>query len=379
MLIKIQLPELGPGKTRVASDVTASDSTTTVENNSDFSANDYVIFEKPGDEEAEIVLLTSTTNETTIGHTTGPVFDHPARTPITEIKYNQAKIYRATSQTGEYSLVTTKDLTPDEEYTEYDDSAGSSTSWYKVKYYNETTEAISSFSSAVQGTGYTSQSLRKMADEVLGDFGDQYADEITRDMVRDKLNAGLRRVVVEIIKHYPDYFLAYTTQSLTSGTATYDLPTRFLSFQRVDVNYSGTDHDNSYKASFEDESAGYPDDNYQKTDPRVFFRGDTFGLRPTPDNSSGQAWLWYWQRPAELDDDDDEHGLPYGARNLLIKYALTELWRSKNGQKADRYFTSFENDLSYYLDFVAQARQTGTAPRVEVKFGAGMYEDGLKR
>lgn len=358
----------------MADDVSASATSSTVENNSAFSANDYVLFGYPRNEKTEIVKLTSVTGNTTIGHTTGPVFDHDARTPILEIKYNQAKVYRASSQTGTYSLIATVDLTPDAQYTEYDDTAGSSTSWYKIKYYNATTEALSDYSSAVQGTGYTDDSLRSMTDEVMEDFGDTEGNEISRTLVANKLRAGVRRVVREIIKMYPDYFLAYTTQALTADTATYDLPTRFLAFQRVDVSYDSTTHDDAYKATFEFESEGLPDDEYQESDPRVFFRGNTFGLRPTPDNSSGQAWLWYWQYPEVMDDDSDEHGLPYGGRDLLVKYALWQLWLPKDQTKSTYYQTSFKEELAEYLEFVAQPRQTATNKRVQVVFGAEMYE-----
>ncbi len=95
-------------------------------------------------------------------------FTHSARTPISEIKYNQAKIYSDTASTGEFTtLVATLDLMPDEDYTVYDHITGTSATWYKVKYYNETTEAISSFSDPVEGVGYTETSLYSMTDEVF--------------------------------------------------------------------------------------------------------------------------------------------------------------------------------------------------------------------
>ena len=160
MLVKIKHPDLGIGKTRLSADVAASATSSTVENYQGFVATDYVVFGKLGEENSEIVLLTSVTANVTLGHTTGPVFAHSARTSVSEIKYNQAKIYSDTASTGDFStLVTTLDLTPDEDYTIYDHTTGTSATWYKVKYYNETTEAISSFSDPVEGVGYTETSL----------------------------------------------------------------------------------------------------------------------------------------------------------------------------------------------------------------------------
>ena len=92
MLVKISHPELGTGKTRLSADVAASATSSTVENNDNFAAADYVVFGNLGEEKTEIVLLTSVTAPSTLGHTTGPVFAHSARTPVQETKYNQIKI-----------------------------------------------------------------------------------------------------------------------------------------------------------------------------------------------------------------------------------------------------------------------------------------------
>jgi len=360
MLVFINHPDLKTSKTRLSADVAASATSSTVENYQGFATNDYVVFGKLGEENTEIVLLTSVTANTTLGHTTGPVFAHPARTPVSEIKYNQAKIYTASSETGTYSLLTTIDLTPDEDYTVYDDTTGTSATWYKIKYYNETTEALSSFSDPVEGVGYTEDSLYSMTDEILEEFGDPDSKEVSRKRVRNVIRGAVRKLTLELIKVLPDYRRQYTTQTLESGTATYDLPTRFLAFQRVDVNYSGTSATNAYKAMFEDESEGEPDTTYQETDPRVFFRGDKFGLRPTP-TGTGTAFLWYWDYPEIMTEENDVHGLPYGAREAIVSYSLYRLWIPKNREKSFDYKKAYTEDKNDYVDFIARSRQFYTS------------------
>ena len=374
MLVEIALAQLGTGKTRLSADASAGATSCTVDNNDDFATNDYVVFGEKGEELTEIVILTGTTDNDQLDHSGGTIFAHNARTPVREIKYNQVKVYSASSKTGSYSLLTTLDLTPDEEVTTYDDTTGTSNTWYKVKYYNETTDTLSSFSAPVQGTGYTEKSLKSMTDEVLEEYGDPNSDETPRTKVRRYLRAGVRNLTKEIIKAYPDYRTNYTTQSLTADTATYDLPTRFLGFKRITVNYSGSNADDAYKVeTFESEEAGYPDTTYQKADPRAFFRAEQFGLRPTPDSSSGYAFLWYWDYPEKMTDDDDEHGLPYGARDLLVPYALYRLWKNKNQENSKSYFAEFLDERKDYLDFVGQSRQTISSQKVEVKFGSDLY------
>jgi len=172
MQIIVQHPNLENQETRLTADVAAAATSSTVENNTGFATGDYVVFGALGEEMTEIVLLTSATGTTTLGHTTGPIFAHSARTSVAQIKYNQAKIYTSDAEDGTYTLLTTVDLTLDQDETVYDDTTGTTATWYKIKYYNETTTALSSYSVAVLGTGYTEDSLYMMTEEIMEEFGD---------------------------------------------------------------------------------------------------------------------------------------------------------------------------------------------------------------
>lgn len=377
-LVYIEHPELNKQKTRLSADVAAAATSSTVENNDNFAANDYCVFGKPGEELTEIVKLTSVTGNTTLGHTTGPVFAHSARTPISQIKYNQVKVYSASSETGTYSLLTTIDLDIDEEQTVYDDTTGTSTTWYKVKYYNETTTALSDYSAAVQATGYTDQSLYSMQTEVLEDYGDPNADEITRDRLRTYLRAGVRRLSVDLIKQYPTFLRTYTTQALTDDTEEYDYPDYFLGFYMVSVNFSGSSASDAYKIEkFEAEEAiDNPGQTYSKGDPRIFLRNTSYIIKPTPDSSSGYAFLWYWSYPTPMTDPDDTHGLPHGAREPLIAYALYRLWLTKGKANADTalmYKREWEDSRDDWIEFVGQARSVHAPRMVRVTSGQDLY------
>jgi len=335
MIVKIQHPELGIGKTLLAANVAASATSCTVVNTEGFATNDYVVFGNPGEEKSEIVLLTSVTANTTLGHTTGPVFAHSVRTPIQEIKYNQAKIYSSSTEDGTYTLLATIDLQINEDSTIYDDTTGTSATWYKVKYYNETTTSLSSFSSAVGGTGYTEDSLFTLSESILSEFGDEKAKEINRERLRKLINMSVRKIVRELIKVYPTLFGAYTTQTLTAGTDAYDFPSRFLAFKRVDVNFNGSTATDAYKVEdFQDEADQEPNITYSTSEPRVSLRGTQFVIKPNPPTTGGTAFLWYWKYPAAMSDYADEHGLPYGANDVIVDYCLYRLWRGKDLDKA---------------------------------------------
>ncbi|MCR4330023.1 MAG: hypothetical protein NUV65_05785, partial [Candidatus Roizmanbacteria bacterium] len=354
----------------------ASATSATVENNEGFAADTYVIYGAFGQEQTEIVKLTSVTGNTTIGHSTGPVFAHPKRTPVIEIKYNQIKVYRSATETGVYSLITTVDITPDDNFTYYDDTSGTTTSWYKVAYYNETTANSSGYSAVLEGVGYTVDSLRALTDEVLSDFGDPLAVEISRTQVRRWLRAGVRKLATNLVILVPDYRRQYTTQALTSGTATYDLPTRFLEFIRIDINYTGSSATDAKKVEyFESEAVGQPDTAYTTEAPRVFIRADQFGLRPTPTSSSGYAFLWYWDYPADMTGETDVHGLPYGASEYLVSYALYRAWIAKDRDKAAMYKSELREIFDNYITFISTSRQGYQNKQVGVGFGADLYSE----
>lgn len=372
--ISIAHPDLGPQKTYLTSDIVATAVLSLVENNDGFAADDLVILGKPGEEKSEIVTLTGVTGNSQLDHSAGTIFGHPARTPIYEVGYNQACIYRATAEGGSYSLIATIDLDIDEVSTMYDDADGTQASWYKVRYKNSVLTTYSDYTDEIQGSGYTDSSLSTLTDSVLEEFGDVTSQELSRNQVRTYLNDAIKKTVIAIIKTYPDFRTTYTTQALTANTATYSLPTNFLAFKRIDVNYTGSTATEAIKATFEGEESGYPSSIYQTNSPRVYIRGTSFGLRPTPTASGGYAFIWYWDYPTALDNESDEHGLPYGAEECLVFYALYRAWLSKNQEKSDRYKRAYEDSLEQYTDFVGQQRQLMDKKKVRIVFGSDLYE-----
>ena len=259
------------------------------------------------------------------------------------------------------------------DYTIYDDTAGDTSSWYKLRYKDANDSSYSGYSDEVQGIGYTTDSLRDMTNEVLEEFGDVLAKQVKRKRVKKLLQAGVRKITMALIQAQPDYRKAYTTTSLVSGTATYDLPERFLLLDRMDINFSGSVATDAFKAEYENERSGMPNQIYSTADPRVSIRGEQFVIKPTPTSSSGVAFIWYWNAPEEMENEADEHGLPYGSRDTLVLYALYRLWLSKNVDKAKYYQSAFKDSLAEVLDFLAQKRGMKSF-RVDVEFGYDLYD-----
>lgn len=370
--IRIFHPELGGQFTRLAADIAAAATSSTVENNAGFATNDLVVLGNPGEEKSEIVTLTGVSGSTVVSHSAGATFAHGAQTRVSQIKYNQAEISRATSEAGSYSVVTTVSLRVDEVYTVYDDTDGTSSSWYKIRYKNSVTSVYSDYSPVVQATGYDEDSLFSMVEEVLADFNDEDGVQVTRTQVRRYLRAGTRKLIMRMIKVMPDYRRKRTTQTLTAGDYDYDLPTRFLAFVRASISFSSSTETDAVEVAFKSESDVSSSSTYSESNPIMSFRDEQYVIRPTP--TGGTAFLYYWDYPAVMTDDSDEHGLPYGARDILVAYALYRSWVNKNTEMSDQYKSDWKNEGDDWIEFVASSRQASTNRSIEVIFGDDLYE-----
>ena len=125
----------------------------TVKNSQGFSTNDYIILGIIGSETAEVRQISSTT-ATSITISVATSFLHEKNAPIQLLRFNQRKFYRSTTEDGTYLELTTEgspvDIQVDKpEGTSFEDSTGTSTSFYKVTYYNSHSSLESAIADSV--------------------------------------------------------------------------------------------------------------------------------------------------------------------------------------------------------------------------------------
>jgi len=169
-----------------------------VDNTQGLIANDYIVIGTTGNDKKELRKIASVTiNTITLSVATS--FAHVNGTQVQKILYNKRKFYRATSKTGSYQLIATKDIEVDRpDGTFYEDSDGIYTSWYKATYYNEYTLTETSLDDAVacKASGsdhYTSvDEVRKQAgfekaygisDEIISNYRDEAENEFESAIV----------------------------------------------------------------------------------------------------------------------------------------------------------------------------------------------------
>jgi len=157
-------------------------------------------------------------------------------------EYDVVRVYRATSETGSYSVIDTVTLLPAiEEYT-YLDTTGTSTNWYKLSYYNTSSAQESSLSGPFRGGAtqiptIVSTNIEENIREAIDDTDpDDYEFE----------DAAISRAVDRAVTFYSRFKPHYleTTVTTVADQDTYDLPDEcvrvvFCDYRTTTVNEYG--------------------------------------------------------------------------------------------------------------------------------------------
>lgn len=184
--------------TYLSDDAVATSNSISVENAQGFVGNDYIVVGRIRNETAEVIKIASISGlDITLSSATS--FVHKDGTRVQKILFNKRKFYRATSKTGTYALLTTKDIEVDRpDGTFYEDTTGTSSHWYKATYYNSTTDVETSLDDAIstkaaESEHYTSVwEIRKQAgfeeafgikDETIADYRDEAENEFESAVV----------------------------------------------------------------------------------------------------------------------------------------------------------------------------------------------------
>jgi len=221
----------------------ASAASISVADYSGFADNDYLVLGIYSKEKAEIVLVDDVAIDATItlDATDLPAYAHPANTQVIRMPYNQIKIWSAASEAACLALTTsdavlaTTNLQVDDEYTSYDDTTGSSTTWYKVAFYNSGATTYSDFSDPIQATGYKANSRGRLKGIIRSLFGDKYGKWVDET----DLNNFFYQVETEVFDYRKKWSFLQTesTFTLTAGVHKYVLSTQLTDIKAPTKDY----------------------------------------------------------------------------------------------------------------------------------------------
>lgn len=186
-------------RSKLSSDAAASQTDIVVNNADGFSADDYVCVGGDGYEKAELKQIDSIA-DSTITLKTNLSFAHDEDEVVVKFLYNQRKLYRSSTETGTYSVVsgaTTSIEVDNPEGTLLEDSSGSSSYYYKSTYYNSTSseETAKSDAIAIQGSGGTHYASLGDIREEAG-FSDNYnvSDSVV-DLYRSQAESKIKSAI----------------------------------------------------------------------------------------------------------------------------------------------------------------------------------------
>ncbi len=367
-------------KTFLSQQANSGESTLTVINTKGFTTNQLVLAGlKGGSEEVEVVKTHATTapTNTVITLATALKFSHSNDTPVCVLDYDQIEIYRAASKGGSYSLIATIDITYEEEDTAYWDGTGSATDYYKIRYKNSISAAVSGYSVEIPATGLADDTLAGMVDSVMELFSEQSEQILLRRRIIKWLNDGYKKLIKAIIDLGVDYYVKYGTDdngaliSFVANQRAYNCPADFIKPRRFLFTYDGTNYN---PADPIDRSKDHPNNVYLKTKPVYYFEGKKIIPLPKPTSSQGGILPIYSYLPARLTNDDDVPDLPIGYTESPVNYALKRAFESDNKYDTAKYYEDlFDKDKGEMLSEIEE--RTPEMPKYVDAFGISAEND----
>jgi len=319
--IYIRHPEISRNEeTRFTADSTAGATTLNVENTSGLSANDLILLEKLGQEKAEIVSVSSITNKTTLV-CSATSFAHSAGTKIYKIDFDKIKIYRSTTGiNGTYTLYETINIAVDQDITEFTDTSGDTTTYYKFSFYNSVISSETDLSDPISAGGFVFHSLGTMVDRVLSLFGDTREEFVSFDEVKDWINEFLLEAYSILSTHTKRFNISTTTIALDSSTDTYNLPSDFLVEKAVKLSRDGGEtFPTSVPMQSLDSQGSVFQDNVIYT---YIVYNNNLVLDRKPQGNEVLK-IWYIAQPNSLNNPTDTLSSPFqNHSHLFVRYAL---------------------------------------------------------
>lgn len=332
-----------------------------IKNPNDFQANWALQLGETGEAESEIVLANSSTPSGTQIVLSGTTrYAHPADTPVYAIKYDQVVFTKSASGTsaGTSGALTngTVAISPNLGYTQFDDTTGVSTDYYRSYYYNSSTAGSTSYSDWVSPGGYSFYSLISIRERVKDKLWD--SSYIQNDaMIDNWVNEWKDKMVNSVISVNEDYALGtvdvgFGTSGLgTVTTADFYQPRRFW------VTTNGVDYYQSMKQNINDFRPG---EIYSSTNPYHAWQGDSV-FQVKPDGVAGTARITFYRFGTTMVNDTDELPVPMRSyTDSFVDFALAQaLFKDGKVNEYDRKIAEANTAKQQFVGNLAPRDKTG--------------------
>jgi hypothetical protein len=359
MLLKAKHPSLTNEKTYLSAAPVATATSLYCKSVAGISSNLYVVVGNPGEEKTEIVLcsaVNSTTNVLTVG---ALKFGHTIDAPVTVIKYNQVKFYKSATLTGTYNLIQTVDIDIDDEQTVYDYTAGLTTDYFEVSYYNSTTTTESQKSDPLIGTGYSRKALASLIKEIRTYVGTKPTDE---ELIM-AVNTGQDTICGLDDRWH--FMHKSSTLTIADHASSASLPSDFLTLDRLEMSIVDGTVTTTTKLKFYTESNFV--DKFPTVDTSVTANPSAFTIKESEDKVYTDSIvvdattpvtvtfkLFYWAKPIDLTEYTDETVIPNPS--LLVFWVSSKIEAAKHNTDTSGIFWQ---EFSSQLKAITNRRKGG--------------------
>lgn len=334
----------------LSTDHDAGLTTLTVKNNDKILTSKRIMIGEMGHERTEVRTTGGPTGTTQIAVTAATSFAHDTDDPVMVLAYDQIAFYRSASKDGVYSLLTTVGIDVDnaDGVTRYDDTGGSTTDYYKVKYVNSISLEDTEFSDPIPATGFAVTTAGKVIDQVVRRVRDQSYSVLGPEEYLDIMNEVNNDLITQT--HRPYRFLKTYADLDTVADQNYiALPDDLWKFDRVEYTrtlggqtriytyrkpLTGEAFDRRYRSSFWTSSDELRDIYVDEVEKKLY-------IGPSPKTSqTGKVRLYYWKTFDEITDVGDAVETP---NTLIYRYKmLAEYYSAKS--ESDNQFARLANN-----------------------------------
>ena len=131
------------------------------------------------------------------------------------------------------------------------------------------------------------------------------SDQVTDSTLNAWINAGYFKLYNHLLRHAPDWYVSSDTQSLTSGTRSYNLPSGCFRVRRVDL-LDGANQVSLQTYAFAEENVLQRASVATRSSYRYCVSGSTIRIAPLPtENITNGLTVWHNPAPATLSADGD--------------------------------------------------------------------------
>lgn len=319
--IKNTLADNSP-KSNLSSAIQAGATSIPVKNINDFQINYYTQLGLTGEERSEIVQVAGTPTGGTFA-SGATRFPHPTDTPAFAIKYNQIIIKRSTTGTaGSATAYGTVTITPDQTFTQFEDTTASTGYAYKTQFYNSYLDVSSAESNWITTSGYGPYTRGGLRDAVRRRI--KNIPGILDDDINLFLNEYMEMMRSAAVQINEDYGLGTLNIEVGAGTQEY-VVTDPLHRSPARVWMIADGGTVPYRPIYTAEINPGMDYSW---DPRFYLPGDgVIGVLPVP-SQGGTLQIIQNEIDSRLDSDDQELPQPMKPYTTgFIDYATSLCYR----------------------------------------------------